>query len=286
MMDAMKILLLGVAGQLGRLLTATLRGNIVALSHADADLRCPDQVRLVLTQHRPDVVINAAAFTQVDRAESDRAGALAVNADGVRDLAIVCRDIDCTLVHFSTDYVFGQDVARTAPYRETDAPGPINVYGASKLAGEEFVRAICPRHFVIRTCGLYGPNANNFVETMLRKAAADGAIRVVADQTCTPTSALDLAEAVGSLLDSSTYGLYHVTNSGACTWHEFARTIVEISKASVTLEAISSAEYASPARRPRYSVLCNDLWVRHGFARLRPWQEAIEAYLHRGRSSK
>ncbi|MBI1831600.1 MAG: dTDP-4-dehydrorhamnose reductase [Planctomycetes bacterium] len=275
----MKIVILGAAGQLGRQLVRCLRGDVIALSHADTDLREPDRIRDLVKKIRPDAVVNAAAYTQVDRAQSEPAGAFAVNAHGVRDLAAICRDLDCTLLHFSSDYVFGQDASRTMPYRETDAPGPINVYGASKLAGEEFVRAICPRHFIVRTCGLYGPQSNNFVETMLRKAAEGGVIRVVADQTCTPTSALDLAEAAHALLESQAFGLYHVTNAGSCTWHEFAGAIFEIAKKNVPLEAITSAQHVAAARRPRYSVLCNHSWAERGFALLRPWREAIEYFL-------
>jgi dTDP-4-dehydrorhamnose reductase len=247
----------------------------VALVRAEADLTRPVELRQTLSSLQPNVVINAAAYTEVDRAESDPAAAFAVNAIGVRDLAILCRDLDCKLIHFSTDYVFGLDARRSSAYDESDAAGPINVYGASKLAGESFVASICPKHFILRTCGLYARGESNFVETMLRKATAMEPIRVVDDQTCTPTSAADLAQATGALLDGRAYGLYHVTNAGACTWLEFAEAIFRITGKDVPIEPIKSAEYACPARRPHFSVLSNAKWLDTGFAPMRPWQDAL-----------
>src|SRR5262249_13541175 len=147
---------LGAAGQLGRDLGPRLAGDVVALTRVEADLTRPDTLRAALAGARPDVVVNCAAYNFVGKAESEPAAAFAVNAWGVRDLALICRDLGCALVHFSSDYVFGLDEARQTPRAETDAPGPVGVYGLSKLAGEYLVRAICPRHFVLRTCGLYG----------------------------------------------------------------------------------------------------------------------------------
>lgn len=272
----MKIVILGAQGQLGRALCA----DWIRLSRADADLTRPLELRHTLTQLRPSVVVNAAAFTQVERAEAEAAAAFAVNALGVRDLAAICRDLDCTLLHFSTDYVFGLDVKHDAAYDEMDRPGPINVYGASKLAGEQFVQAICPKHFILRTCGLYGHGGSNFVEALLSQAKHGGVLRVVDDQVCTPTSVTDLAAATQEVLASQAYGLYHVTNSGACTWHEFAQAIFAITKQEVSLTPISSEEYGGAARRPRFSVLSNSRWLDRGFTRLRPWHEALADYLH------
>lgn len=277
----MKIVILGAGGQLGRQLCKTLPGEIAALTRAEADLTKPSELRQSLKQLRPRVVVNAAAYTQVDSAEAEPQMAFAINAIGVRDLAIICRDLDCTLIHFSSDYVFGQDVFRSAAYGETDVPGPLNVYGASKLAGEQFVQSICPRHFILRTCGLYG-EGSNFVATMLRLAGAGQPIRVVNDQTCTPTSAVDLAQATRELLDSDGFGLYHVTNAGACTWHEFAETILEMTHQTVELLPIGSKDYAAAAQRPRYSVLSNARWLDRGFTALPSWEAALERHLARG----
>ncbi len=276
----MKIVILGATGQLGRQLGKVLPGDVVALGRADADLTKPMELRQTLTALRPRVVLNAAGFTQVDRAEAEPALAFAVNALAVRDLAAICRDLDCTLAHFSTDHVFGHEERREAAYSETDVPGPLSVYGASKLAGEQFVQAICPKHFILRTCGLYAEGTpTNFVATMLRKADEGEVLRVVDDQLCTPTSAFDLASATRALLDADAYGLYHVTNSGACTWYEFALTIIELAQKTITIEPITSAQYTAPARRPRYSVLSNARWLDRGFPPLRSWQASLEAYL-------
>ena len=275
----MKTVILGANGQLGRQLGRTLPGEVIALSHADADVTSAIVLRQTLAQLRPRFVVNAAGYTQVDKAEAHPAEAFAVNAIALRDLASICHDLDSTLIQVSTDYVFGLDAARVSPYRETDAPGPLSAYGHSKLAGEHFVRALCPKHFILRTCGLYGPGHSNFVHTMLRQAKEAMPLRVVDDQICTPTAALDLAHAVAELLASQAYGLYHVTNSGACSWHEFARMIFAIKKMDVTLVPITSDQYGAPARRPRYSVLSNARWIGQGFTPLRSWQEALESYL-------
>lgn len=279
----MKTVILGAAGQLGRQLCQVLP-DVVALGRADADLTKSAELCQTLAQLRPRIVVNAAGATQVDRAESAPGDAFAVNALALRDLATFCRDADCTLFHFSTDYVFGLDALRASPYSETDPTGPINVYGNSKLAGEYFVRCICPKHFILRTCGLYGPlqagsGHTNFVEAMLRKAEEGNPVHVVDDQVCTPTSVLDLAHATRELLESRAFGLYHVTNAGSCTWHDFAETIFELAKKPAALVPIESTDYAAPARRPRYSVLSNARWIDNGFTPLRPWQEALERYL-------
>jgi dTDP-4-dehydrorhamnose reductase len=280
----MKIMVLGAAGQLGRRLCLALPGNIVGFTRTHADLTEPLQLRSAFERHRPEVVVNAAGFTEVDRAEAEPAAAFAVNASAMRDLAILCRDFDCALIHFSTNYVFGAEAERAVPYAESDAPGPINVYGDSKLLGEEHIRSLWPRHFILRTAGLYGTSLEgsgrvNFVATMLRKARAGTPIRVVSDQICTPTSAADLADAVRELLGSEAYGLYHLTNAGDCSWHEFAQAIFALSGRPARLEPIRSHEYAALAARPRYSVLANARWIENRFAPLRPWREALAHYL-------
>jgi dTDP-4-dehydrorhamnose reductase len=231
-----------------------------------------------LTAIRPDVVINCAAYNFVDRAESEPEAVFAVNTWGVGALASICRDLDCRLVHFSTDYVFGLDATRAQPYSENDAPGPLNVYGLSKLAGEYLVQARCPRHVIIRTCGLYGVwgsggKGSNFVETMLRMATHGKPIRVVADQVCTPSYTVDVATATAEVLTTTYPGIYHLTNAGFCTWYEFARTIFELAGVQSDLTPIPSAEYGAAARRPAYSALASRL------PPLRPWRDALEAYL-------
>jgi dTDP-4-dehydrorhamnose reductase len=251
----MKYAVLGAAGQLGRDLVPRLAGDVVPLGREQLDLGRPETIRLALAALRPDVVVNCAAYNFVDRAETEPKAAFAVNAWGVRELARVCHDLDTTLVHYSTDYVFGLDAARTTPYAESDAPGPVSVYGLSKLVGEYLVRAHGPRHVIIRTCGLYGVGGSggkggNFVETMLRLASQGKPLKVVADQVCTPTCTVDLAAATVALLATGHYGLYHLTNAGSCSWYEFARAIFERAGVAADLTTTASQAYAAPARRP------------------------------------
>jgi dTDP-4-dehydrorhamnose reductase len=280
---------LGATGQLGRDLCPRLSGEVHALTRDQADLTKPADPRTFLTNLRPDVVINCAAYHFVDRAETEPAAAFTVNAWGVRDLATICHHLNCTLVQFSSDYVFGLDEFREIPWREADPPGPVSVYGLSKLAGEYLVRALCPRHFVIRTCGLYGVwgsggKGGNFIETMLRLAGQGKPLRIVADQTCTPSYTVDVAEAAVALLNTEQYGLYHLTNVGSCTWHELATAIFTLSGVDARPAAITSAEFGAPARRPRYSVLSTEAYQTLGLKPLRPWRAALAAYLDERRT--
>jgi dTDP-4-dehydrorhamnose reductase len=245
-------------------------------------------LRTHLTQLRPDVVINCAAYNFVDKAETEPDAAFAVNAWGPRSLAMVCRDLDCTLVHFSTDYVFGLDEARHTPYTEADAPGPLGVYGLSKLAGEYLVRSICPKHYVIRTCGLYGVwgsggKGGNFVETMLRVAGQGKPLKVVGDQVLTPSYTVDVANAAAALIGTGRYGLYHLTNAGECAWFEFARTIFELAGVKADLSTTTTKEFGAPARRPGYSVLATEKYRGLGLPGIRAWREALGSYLEERR---
>jgi dTDP-4-dehydrorhamnose reductase len=279
-----KYAVLGSAGQLGRDLCQRLAGEAVALTRQDADLNSREQLLACLFALKPDVVVNCAAYNFVDRAETEPAQAFAINAWGLRELGRICNDLGSVLVTFSTDYVFGLDAGRRTPYREDDAPGPLSVYGLSKLAGEYLVRATCPRHFVIRTCGLYGVwgsggKGGNFVETMLRLAGQGKPLRVVADQVCTPSYTVDIAAATAALIQTDHYGLYHLTNADGCSWHDFARAIFDLSGIRPQLTPITSKAFGAPARRPPYSVLSMEKHSRLGLPPPRPWRDALAAYL-------
>jgi dTDP-4-dehydrorhamnose reductase len=279
-----KYAVLGAAGQLGRDLCPRLRGEVVPLTRAEADLARPELLREALERVRPDVVVNCAAYNFVDRAENEAEAAFAVNAWGVRALAHTCRDLDCKLLHFSTDYVFGLDDGRRLPYAEHDAPGPLSVYGLSKLTGEYLVRSICPKHFVVRTCGLYGVwgsggKGGNFVETMLRLAGQGKPLRVVADQVCTPSYTVDVAKAAALLVETDVYGLYHLTNTGSCSWYEFAGAIFQLARVQADLSPITSREYGAAARRPSYSVLATEAYARLALPAPPSWRDALAAYL-------
>jgi dTDP-4-dehydrorhamnose reductase len=245
------------------------------------DLSVPQAIQPVLAGSRPDVVINCAAYNYVDRAEDEPEAALAVNTLAVRRLAQVCRDLDAKLVHFSTDYVFGLDATRKTPYREHDAPGPVSVYGMSKLAGEYAVRSASPRNLVIRTCGLYGRwgtggKGGNFIETMLRLASQGKHITVVDDQILTPTSTAEVAVGTIGLLSCDFQGLCHLTCGGSCSWFEFAGSIFSLAGIHADLAPISSSAYGSKARRPAYSVLTSEY---EQTPVLCPWEEALATYL-------
>lgn len=279
----MTIAVIGAHGQLGSDLIRLGGDDAFGLTHAELEITDPASIAAALDAASPQIVINTAAYNFVDRAEQDAQAALAVNALGPLNLARYCAVRDLTLVHVSTDYVFGQDATRRRPYREDDVPGPLSVYGASKLAGEHLVRAACPRHFVVRTCGLYGrptsPGKGNFVRTMLRLAQDRDELAVVDDQCCTPTATADLASAMLALLETQQYGLYHVTNSGETTWCQFARTIFELSGIDVRVKPITSAQFAAPARRPAYSVLDTTRLTSVTGIKLRTWREALAEYL-------
>jgi dTDP-4-dehydrorhamnose reductase len=278
-----RIVVLGATGQLGTdLLKTLIDWDLIPLSHSDLDVCDFIYTRKVLSDARPDIVINTVAFTRVDDCEEEVSKAFWVNAFAVRNLAEVCADLDCTLMHISTDYVFGGE--KRTPYTEDDTPNPLNVYGVSKLAGEYFVRNICPKHFIIRTSGLYGVagssgKGGNFVETMIRLAKERKPIRVVTDQVLTPTYTRDLAEKIKELLQTGAYGLYHITNSGHCSWYEFAAKIFELLGLKPDFGPTTSVGFGAKARRPAYSVLAHERLKRLGLDDLRPWPEALEAYL-------
>ncbi len=280
----MRYVVLGAIGQLGRDLCPLLGPDVIPLTRAELDPSNPTLAKAVLAQHRPDVVINCAAYNFVDLAESDPEAAFDINALAVHHLARACNELGCRFIHCSTDYVFGAEVGRTQPYQEADAPGPISVYGASKLAGEYLALNACASSLVIRTCGLYGLHGTggkkgNFIDTMLRLGREGKPIRVVDDQQCTPSYTLDVATTMVSLIAKQAQGLFHVTNAGSCTWYQLAKHVFESAHLTVDLTAIPSSGYPTPARRPAYSVLALDALTKAGVAIPRRWEEAVEAYV-------
>jgi len=287
-----RTLLIGGRGQLGTALRARLTGEVIAPARSELDLCDLAGVSALLEHLRPAVVINAAAYNLVDRAEDEPETAFLQNAFVVRHLARAVDAIGGTLVHISTDHVFGFESSVRQPLRETDLPGPVSVYGASKLAGEGFVRSVCPRHFLLRTCGLYGvadsPGKGNFVGTMLRLGRQNGEVRVVDDQYCTPTRADDLARAIVELVPTGDYGLYHVTNAGEASWCGFAREIFRLAGIPVKVTPIKTADFAARARRPAWSVLAGDRVAGRLKEPMPHWKTALAGYLsargelHRG----
>jgi len=250
---------------------------IVPVTHADLDIGNPVQTAQLLSSHKPDCVINCAAYTDVDGCESDPDRAFAINADGVKNLAHACRETRAKLIHISTDYVF--DGASQRPYVEDDATNPLSVYGRSKLAGERYVQDILESYVIVRTEWLYGRQGKHFVGTMLQLARERDVLEVVDDQTGSPTCAADLAQAIAALLAASAKGIYHVTNAGSCTWYGFACRILALAGSTTRVKPITSARLARPAPRPANSVLnCSKFTWKTGQV-LRPWDQALADFL-------
>lgn len=275
----MKILITGSNGMLGHDLIEVLKDNheLILTTSKTLDLTDKDQVFEVICDAEPDVVINSAAYTDVDGCEENHDLAYAVNGEGVKNLALACREVDCALVHISTDYIFNGKNDR--PWVEDDEIGPISVYGKSKLKGEEAILEILDRYFIVRTAWLYGINGKNFPKTMLELAKNHSEITVVYDEVGTPTYTPDLACGISELIETDYYGIYHLTNSGSCSWCEFARYIFEVAGRDVKVVPVTASEFARPAPRPSYSVLENRNWVEKGFKPLRSYKEAIKEYI-------
>ena len=285
----MKILLLGKSGQVGsalmplltRLAQSTDAGALVALGRAEVDLSDAAALAQAVQQVQPTLIVNAAAHTAVDRAETEPDIAFAINALAPGVLAQQAANLNALLVHYSTDYVF--DGSQQTPYRESDPTHPLGVYGQSKLAGEQAVQTSGCRHLLLRTSWVYDNTGRNFLTTMLRLAKQHGKLRVVGDQHGSPTSAAMIAEASRQLIRSMLNepamqgGLYHLTAQGQTTWHGFAQAIMRKAGLDIPIEAITTADYPTPARRPAYSVLdCNKLQTEFNY-RLPDWQQALDA---------
>lgn len=282
----MRVAVIGANGQLGQDLSKVLEQRhheVHRLTHADIEICDLDAVRTVFTSIDPDCVVNTAAMLQVDKAEDLPELAFAVNAQGAHNLAELAQELDFTLVHFSTDYVF--DGEKTAPYIETDPAAPLSMYAASKLAGEAFVRTVAPRHFVIRVSGIYGTapcrakQGENFVLTMLRLARDRDIIRVVEDEVMTPTFTFDIAQQLADLLQTSSYGLYHMTASGSCSWYEFAARIFSNLGVVTKLLPTTRNQFPTRAKRPRYSVLDNAALRAIRIEHMPHWTDGLARYL-------
>jgi dTDP-4-dehydrorhamnose reductase len=276
-----RVLLLGGSGQLGTAIRQRWKEcQIVAPSHEALRLEDREEVRVAIERCRPDVVVNAAAFHDVDRCEAEPRPAFEINALAVRDAARFARDAGSIFVTISTDYVF--DGETTAPYAEHDAPHPLSVYGASKLAGEFLVDSLRTNALVVRTCGLYGDASakgrRSFIERLLEHAGSAQPFRVVADVTASPTFAGHLADAIRRLLEEQRCGLYHAVDSGSVTWYDFAREAVRQAGAAIAVEPIAAHQWKAPAIRPRFSALANAKLAELGIA-MPSWRAGIAAYL-------
>ncbi|GAB4158245.1 MAG: dTDP-4-dehydrorhamnose reductase [Planctomycetaceae bacterium] len=286
-----RIAIAGSTGQLGTALQAVLSGDVIPLSREQLDIADADSIAKTLADISPDIVINAAAYNFVDKAEAEPEIAFRANALGPRNLAMFCAERDLPLVHISSDYVFSQrapfrgTASQYKPFTEEELPDPRSAYAVSKLAGEQFVRQHHQRHFIFRTCGLYGSvkglRTGNFVATMLRLAGERDKLRVVDDQHCTPTFVMDLAQWIAELIETDQYGVFHATNAGETTWYDFAREIFRLANVELDVVPITSAEYGAVAPRPGYSVLDCTKLNRVLKSPTRSWQEALADHLQR-----
>lgn len=274
----MKIAIIGADGQLGTDLCKVIPADErILLTIKEIDITDPKQTSDVLKQHSPEIIINTAAYHKVDDCEDNVELALKVNAYGARNLALAAKELGAALLHISTDYVFSGDKKR--PYSEKDLPEPKSAYGISKLAGEFFVGYILQKHFIVRTCGLYGvagclgKGGTNFVEGMIKKGKSGETIRVVDDEFVSPTYTFDLAQAIYRLVKTGRYGIHHIANGGSCSWYQFASKIFELTGMKVDLKKASGSDYPTKAHRPKYSVLQSKF-------NLRSWEEALKAYLN------
>jgi dTDP-4-dehydrorhamnose reductase len=275
-----KVLVLGAGGQLGaELVRACIEAgdDVRGATRAEIDISDGARLREVVRAGQPEVVFNAAAYTAVDRAETDTERAELINGRAVGRLAQVCRDLVVPLMHFSTDYVF--DGTAHEPIPEDAVPAPISAYGLTKLHGEVALLGSGADAYLVRTSWTYGLIGTNFVKTVLRVSRENGEMSVVDDQRGSPTWVRDLAVASRHLVAAGPPGVYHLTNSLDCTWYELARAVVEIAGIAAEIHPITTAEYSTPATRPAYSVLSNQRWDELGQPPLREWREALAEFI-------
>jgi dTDP-4-dehydrorhamnose reductase len=281
----MKVAVVGGNGQLGMDVVDAFRANgdeVSSLLHSDIELSSLDSVSACLRQLHPEVVVNTAAMHHVENCEKEPQKAFDVNGLGPRNLSLVARDIGAVVMHVSTDYVF--DGAKSSPYEESDAPRPLNVYGNTKLAGEYFVRSTADKHFVLRTSAIYGKHpcrakgGLNFIELMLKLARERGEVRVVDNEIVAPTPTPEIARQMVVLSRCDSYGLYHATAEGSCSWHAFAQEIFALTHTKVNLRVAGPNEFPAKVPRPKYSVLENRALKKAGLNVFKPWQNGLLEY--------
>ncbi len=276
----MRVLITGGQGQLGRALQFALAEHEVsAPGHAELDVTDPAQVRRVVEQFRPELVVHAAAWTDTAGCESEPERALLVNGEGTRIVAEACARAGAAMLYFSTNEVFDGETAE--PYREEHEPNPINAYGRSKLEGERYVQSLLERYYVVRTSWLYGSGRVSFPEKIVQAARERGRLQLVTDEVASPTWTVDLAGAIARLVREPAWGVYHVTNDGHCSRLEWAKEILRVAGLdNVRVEATTQSEFGAPYRKAAFSALANVNAASLG-VELRPWQEALEEHLRR-----
>ncbi|WP_281890061.1 dTDP-4-dehydrorhamnose reductase [Paenibacillus sp. YYML68] len=275
----MKILVTGAQGQLGRDVVRVLgkNHNVLGLGRLELDITDLEQCQYRIEEFRPDAVIHCAAYTAVDKAETDEDQAYLINANGTRNIAVASERIGSKFCYISTDYVFDGNAA--SPYREYDNTNPMSIYGKSKRAGEILTQSLSSKYYIVRTSWVYGLYGNNFVKTMLELSKTRDQLHVVNDQVGSPTFTQDLAIFLGELVATDKYGIYHATNSGNCSWYDFAKAIFEEHGLTTVISPCTTEEFRRPAPRPQYSVLEQMSLRTNGFNELRHWREALIDFL-------
>lgn len=275
----MKVMITGADGMLGQDLVKvlSLQHEVVSSDIETLDITHLEDTIKSISNVKPEVVIHCAAYTDVDKSESNLDQAYKVNVHGTRNVAVACNKNGASLVYISTDYVF--DGEKPHPYYEYDFTNPLSVYGKTKLAGELYVRDMLNQFYIVRTSWLYGLNGPNFVKTMLRLSKEMEMIPVVDDQIGSPTYTLDLARALNQLIEKPAYGIYHITNSEHCSWYTFAQEIFNLTGKEVQVNPVKTEEFPRPAPRPKNSILRNYNWEMEGFEPLRNYREALKDYL-------
>ncbi len=282
----MRIVIIGSNGQLGSEITSVLgqKYELFPLTHQQIEIENLNPTRKLISELNPGIIINTAAYHHVPNCEQNPELSFAINALGSWNLAKIAAELNCKLVHYSTDYVF--DGLKQSPYIEDDKPNPLNVYAISKLAGENFIQNYCKKYFILRISGIYGKVAcrakgGNFIMTMIKAAAEREVVKVVTDEILTPTSVEQIAHNTEDLMRTDAYGLYHMTCQGQCSWYEFAAEIFRILKIKTPLQACQSTDFPTGVQRPLYSVLKNKNLQNLRLDRFTEWQQALQLFLTR-----
>ncbi|WP_283746685.1 dTDP-4-dehydrorhamnose reductase [Bacillus cereus] len=276
----MKVLVTGAKGQLGQDVLCLLENQpweVYGFGREELDITNEEQVREKVLSIKPDIIIHTAAYTQVDQAESDEETAFKVNAEGTKYLAQAAEAVEAKFCYVSTDYVF--DGTTNKPYKADDQTNPQTVYGRSKLVGEQYTQEYCSKSYIVRTSWVFGLYGNNFVKMMLRLAEEKKELGVVHDQVGSPTYTTDLASFIINLVQTDKYGVYHGSNSGVCSWYEFAKEIFEQSNIEIVVNPLTTEDFPRPAARPKYSVLDKGMIEESGFEPFQDWKKALKDFL-------